>query len=136
MSKKTNKILIDTNILGNLLTNENPDVVNLVKKSIGIENVLIPAVVAMEIKKRFWSYKGFTDKDIENFKKFLSSLPIVQIDRRISREAINLYSNYKEASMQIPDMLIAATAITLKIKLYTLNVKDFKFIKGVNLYNS
>jgi predicted nucleic acid-binding protein len=31
-------------------------------------------------------------------------------------------------------MLIAATAKALKLNLYTLNIKDFKFIKGVKLY--
>jgi predicted nucleic acid-binding protein len=31
-------------------------------------------------------------------------------------------------------MLIAATAITHELELYTLNIKDFKFIPELNVY--
>jgi tRNA(fMet)-specific endonuclease VapC len=38
--------------------------------------------------------------------------------------------------LTIPDALIAATALVNNVDLYTLNVKDFRFIEGVNLYSS
>ena len=34
----------------------------------------------------------------------------------------------------IPDALIAATALVHDISLYTLNIKDFRFIEELNLY--
>ena len=34
------------------------------------------------------------------------------------------------------DALIASTAIIHNIEIYTLNIKDFKFIKSVSLYKS
>jgi predicted nucleic acid-binding protein len=34
----------------------------------------------------------------------------------------------------IPDALIAATALTYSIELYTLNSKDFHFIENIQLY--
>jgi len=37
--------------------------------------------------------------------------------------------------VSIPDMLIAATAISHDLELYTLNTKDFKFIPELNLYS-
>jgi hypothetical protein len=37
--------------------------------------------------------------------------------------------------LTIPDALIAATALTHNISLYTLNLKDFRFIQGLNIYN-
>ncbi len=40
----------------------------------------------------------------------------------------------KSHSLHIPDALIAATAICQKMELLTYNVKDFKFIKDINLY--
>jgi tRNA(fMet)-specific endonuclease VapC len=36
----------------------------------------------------------------------------------------------------IPDMLIAATAISNDLELYTLNTKDFKFIPELSLYKA
>jgi predicted nucleic acid-binding protein len=36
--------------------------------------------------------------------------------------------------LSIPDALIASTALVHKIDLYTLNLKDFRFIEGLNLH--
>lgn len=36
--------------------------------------------------------------------------------------------------MNIPDALIAATALRHALPLFTLNVKDFRFIPGLQLY--
>jgi predicted nucleic acid-binding protein len=38
--------------------------------------------------------------------------------------------------LSLPDALIAATALVHDLKLYTLNVKDFRFIAGLELYQS
>jgi len=40
----------------------------------------------------------------------------------------------KSHGLAVPDALIAATAIVNNVKLYTLNVKDFKFIDELILY--
>ena len=40
----------------------------------------------------------------------------------------------KSHKLTIPDALIAATALTQNIGLYTLNLKDFRFIQQLNLY--
>jgi predicted nucleic acid-binding protein len=37
--------------------------------------------------------------------------------------------------LTIPDALIASTALVHQLELYTLNLKDFRFITGLNLYN-
>jgi tRNA(fMet)-specific endonuclease VapC len=36
--------------------------------------------------------------------------------------------------LAIPDALIAATALVHDMSLYTLNLKDFRFIEGINLH--
>jgi predicted nucleic acid-binding protein len=102
---------------------------------IGVENVVISSVTYMELQKWLWSYKGLSRTQIQSFKQAISLLALIHIDRKISALALGFYDNYKEASMQIADMLIAGTALQLKIKIATFNNKDFKFIKGVNLYN-
>jgi predicted nucleic acid-binding protein len=38
-------------------------------------------------------------------------------------------------NLTIPDALIASTALVYQVELYTLNLKDFRFISGLNLYN-
>jgi predicted nucleic acid-binding protein len=35
----------------------------------------------------------------------------------------------------IPDAIIAATAITYDLKLFTYNIKDFIFISGIRLFS-
>jgi predicted nucleic acid-binding protein len=37
--------------------------------------------------------------------------------------------------LSIPDALIASTALVYNLDLYTLNLKDFRFIEGLNLYS-
>lgn len=36
--------------------------------------------------------------------------------------------------LSLPDALIAATALSHDVKLYTLNIKDFRFISGLQLH--
>lgn len=36
--------------------------------------------------------------------------------------------------LSVPDGLIAATALTEDISLYTHNLKDFRYIKGIKLF--
>ena len=58
------------------------------------------------------------------------------IDKDISELATNLTERYaKSHGLGIPDALIAATAICQSIELLTYNVKDFKFIDSIQLYN-
>jgi len=38
--------------------------------------------------------------------------------------------------LTLPDALIAATAIAYKLDLYTLNIKDFRFISELRLYQT
>ena len=56
------------------------------------------------------------------------------LDTNISIEATELIDIYaKSHGLMIPDAVIAATAITKSLPLMTLNVKDFRFIKGLHI---
>lgn len=46
------------------------------------------------------------------------------------------HKNHLSHGLAIPDALIAATSLETGLRLFTYNVRDFKFIKGLNLYNS
>ncbi|GAB4494314.1 MAG: type II toxin-antitoxin system VapC family toxin [Raineya sp.] len=133
--KKKKKVLCDTNVISSYLMNSEK-AIDLIEKQIGVENIVISSVTYMELQKWLWSYKGLTDKQIQAFKKGISSLALIHIDRKISAVSVGFYENYKEASMHVPDMLIAGTALALRIKVATFNNKDFKFINGLNVYGN
>lgn len=52
-----------------------------------------------------------------------------------SQTFIQLMLGYKEKGIAVPDALIAATALTQRVELFTLNRSDYNFIEGLTLYN-
>ena len=65
----------------------------------------------------------------------LASLHRIHLKTAISRKALQLIEHYsKSHAMQIPDALIAATAIHEACPIFTLNAKDFQFIPDLFLY--
>ena len=81
-------------------------------------------------------YQGMGDKtELVQMKKRLRYFDVVQVDKAISKMAIDLIAEFKLShGLQIPDAIIGATAIVYQIPLYTYNVKDFKFMPNINLY--
>ena len=79
---------------------------------------------------------GATDKkELKLIKKDFLNLTILPIQEEISSMAIEMIEEYGLSyKLNFPDALIAATALFHGIRLYTLNLKDFKFIKNLNLY--
>ena len=121
-------ILCDSDILIEALKN-NPRAIDSLR-NIGFENIAISAITVMEL------YFGAVNKrELTKIKNRLQRLRIVHIDQEICEAAMNLVEKYaKSHSLHIPDALIAATAICQRMELLTYNVKDFKFIKDINLY--
>ena len=69
------------------------------------------------------------------FEKLLSNYISVSLDNEISFLGINLYKKYKLShNLDMPDSLIAATAIELDLPLLTYNKRDFHYIPGICLY--
>jgi len=62
---------------------------------------------------------------------------IIHFNDITSKLAVNLVEKYYLShGLLIPDAIIAATAITFDIKLFTYNLKDFKFLPGIQLYDT
>jgi hypothetical protein len=58
----------------------------------------------------------------------------VHFDNDVSELAVSMIESYsKSHGLKIPDAIIAATALSLEIKLFTLNLKDFRYIDGLKL---
>ena len=79
--------------------------------------------------KSVWEKK--TAKDELEF--LLSEMRIINLDEALSKKAGEIKAKY---GITLMDAIIAATAIVQKIKLATLNTRDFKRIKDLKIYKS
>ncbi|MDQ0637714.1 putative nucleic acid-binding protein [Pedobacter sp. W3I1] len=127
------KIICDTDVLIDYFDknkSRNASTITLLETDIGLDNVIISSITKMEL------LSGATNKlDLNIINKKLSRFSIVLINERINLTAINLMQNFKLShGLAIPDSLIAATAIETKLKLFTYNLKDFRFISDLTLY--
>ncbi len=78
---------------------------------------------------------GARNKDEKRIiEKHLSGLHILHINKEISNIFIELMKEYSLShKISIPDALIASTAISTKSTLFTLNIKDFHYLKELKI---
>ena len=121
-------ILCDTNILIEFYKG-NPTVIQTLQH-MGLANIAVSVITKTE------SFYGARDKqELAKIERHLSLCCCYGLNDAISALFIELMSRYSLShKVSIPDMLIAATAISHELQLYTLNTKDFKFIPELNLY--
>lgn len=123
-------VIADTDVLIEFLDRANKEVKERLLV-IGIENICISEITASELlygarDKRHW----------ESLNKFIDQSLVLPVTREISNLHLTLVSEYSLShKLKVQDALIAATSIKLNLELYTLNVKDFKFIKDIRLFN-
>jgi len=92
--------------------------------------------IAISVVTEYEIIAGAIDLNMQKqLEKFLKNCIIVYIDDKISALGIHLYKKYKLShGLDMPDSLIAATAIELELPLFTYNIKDFRYIPGLYLY--
>ena len=123
-------ILLDTNIIIELFKG-NSETINLLE-SINEENFSISIITSMELY-----YGALNKRELNVIKKFLKNFELLPINEKISKISLDLIEKYsKSHGLEIPDALIAATAIYYDIPLLTYNRKDFKYIEKLKLLNS
>ena len=121
-------ILCDTNILIEVYR-DNAKIIETLKQ-IGQDNIAISDVTCAELL-----YGARDKKELQIIRKDLNKLIILPIQSSISNLAVELDEKYALShNLSLPDALIASTAIIHNIEIYTLNIKDFKFIKSISLY--
>lgn len=122
-------ILLDTNIIIDYLKKESKVVayIDNLQKS----NVAITTIVLMEL------YRGVLNKvEFSKIKKELKGINIIDLNEAISEVALHLGETYALSHrMDIPDTLIAATALVYDLELKTYNLKDFQFIPLLKVSN-
>lgn len=121
-------ILLDTNIIIEIYRS-NRTVIDVVTE-IGQENMAVSEITCSEL------YFGARDKkELRIIEKDLSNLTVIPVNSTISTLSTQLVKQHALShKLTIPDALIAATAMTYNIPLYTLNIKDFIYLKSISLY--
>ena len=99
-------------------------------RQIGVAQLAISVIAQAEL------YYGALNKaELLRIQKHLNLLHNLPIDSQISNRFIELMVQYSLShKLAIPDALIAATALVNDLELYTLNIKDFRFIENLKLY--
>jgi len=126
--EKKELVICDTNILIEVIDRNNKKIIESLVK-IGKENLCISSVTYSELLIGA-ANKLHRSRLLAELEKFI----LIPIDLKIDqlhRDLINQYSLSHKLSIQ--DALIASTALHYDIELLTINVKDFKFIKGIKL---
>ncbi len=120
--------MCDTNIIIEFYKSNNQIIKTL--KKIKENNIDISIITAGELL-----FGALNKKELSIIQNSIYSLNLIEINTDISSIFINLMSKYSLSHrISIPDCLIASTAVSYNIPLYTLNKKDFKFIEGINIY--
>ena len=118
--------LLDTNVLIEILkgnertrqTVENLD-----------DRLAISSISAMEL-----FYGALNKAESKKLERFVSLFHILHINELISIQAMKLIQTYaKSHGLDIPDSLIAATATVHDCRLMTYNLKDFRYINGLEI---
>ena len=121
-------ILCDTNILIEFYKG-NQQILDALHR-IGPANMAVSVVTVGEL------FYGARDRrELSKIQVHLSQIQQVALDEEISLLFVNLLGKFALShKLSVPDALIASTAISKDMPIYTLNVKDFHYIPGLKLY--
>jgi len=120
-------ILLDTCVLIQFLKGDSQIVSKVNKIS---SPLVISAISEIELY-----YGAFNKAEQKMLEQFCSKFKVIQLSSEISKQSIKLIKAYaKSHSLDIPDSLIAATCLTNRFKLFTMNSKDFKYIQRMELF--
>jgi len=121
------KIVLDTNILIEILKGNRKVIEDLEGLN---AQYYISAITVMELY-----YGAFDKKELKKLQNFVALFSLLELNETISKMSVELIFNYaKNHNLSIPDSLIAASALERSYKLFTLNIKDFRYIDGLELF--
>jgi len=105
---------------------------DILLNQIGIDNVVLSAITKMELIAG-----AFNKSELALINKNIFWFDIVLINADVTLVALELIEKYKLAyNLAIPDALIAATAIHKNMKLFTYNLKDYRYIDSLQLLSN
>jgi tRNA(fMet)-specific endonuclease VapC len=126
--EKEKLVIADTDVIIEFLDRDN-EVVKQKLRSFGINNIFLSEVTASELV-----FGARDKKHLATLIAFVDQCVVLPINEATSNLHFKLVRDYSLShKLQVQDALIAATALHWDIDLFTLNLKDFKFIKGLRL---
>jgi len=126
MEKKL--VLCDTNIIIEFYKGNGKIIEKL--QEIGVENIVISSVTAAELV-----FGAINKKELKTIIADIAQLNLTPLNEIISEQFLNLMERYSLSHrLDLPDALIAATALANDLEFYTLNVKHFKYIHKLKLF--
>lgn len=120
-----NSIFVDTNIILYLLRGDKKLAEALLQKQI-----FVSCISEVELL----SFKGITPTELKAIHNFLDECLIMDFTNEIKKLTIEVR---KKHGLKIPDSIVVATALSLRMPLFTAD-NDFKKVKDLDiiLYNS
>lgn len=128
------KIVCDTDVMidyWNTSSKRYSQTKTILEDKIGLDNVVISAITKMEL------LTGAINKaEEQKIRKKLNRFNIALINHEITLEAISLFETYRlSQGLTIPDCFIGATAKIMELELFTYNLKDYKFMSKLRLFD-
>lgn len=121
-------ILCDTNILIEFYKNT-PYVLQELQH-IGYNQLAISVITQAELY-----FGALNTAELRKIKHHLSLLTSFPVTKTISAKFLELMEAYcLSHKLSLPGAVIAATAMTHKVELYTFNQKDFQYIPEISFY--
>lgn len=120
-------VLCDTDVMIEFYRNNSLIISEL--KKIGQQNIAISIITAGEL-----IYGALNKKELKQINNDLTNLLMLDIDSNTSDIFLDIMAKYALShKLALPDGFIAATALANNVELYTLNLKDFRFIEGLRI---
>ena len=127
------KIICDTDVLIDYFETDkirHVQTKEIVEDVIELDNVTLSIITKMELLTG-----AFNKAELRLLNKNIHRLNILLIKPEISLIASELIEEYNLShNLAIPDAIVAATAMYAGMDLFTYNQKDFRYIKGLRLY--
>ncbi|RYE29082.1 MAG: type II toxin-antitoxin system VapC family toxin [Sphingobacteriaceae bacterium] len=129
----TQKVICDTDVIIDYWNSKSKryfDSRNILDEIIGSENIVISTITRMEL------IIGANNKtELNKINKNSHNFEVSLINGDIATLAVQLLQDYKLShGLALPDAFIAATSIITNFPLFTYNLKDYKFIIKLELY--
>ena len=119
-------IVLDTNVLIEILKYNQATIEKVQSFN---SPLAISSITVME-----FFYGALNKAEVRKLEKFVALFEIININEAISKQSTALIKTYaKSHNLDIPDALIGSTALVLDAPLFTYNLRDFRFIDGLEL---
>lgn len=129
------KIICDTDVIIDYFDQSNPrntETGLILDHQIGLKNIVISAITKMELLAG-----AVSKQNLNLIKANINGIELLLVNNEITLTALNLVETYKLShNLAMADSFIAATSLYTQFPLFTYNLKDYKFIDGIELFDA